>query len=283
MSMFDRLFGRARRVTEDSATVELPVARGPALRVGNVQGLGARERQEDSFAVCNASDPDALARQGLFAVVADGMGGMDDGNEASEAAVEAMVHLFHALLEEGDVPQQLREGVLAVSDGVFQRFQGRSGTTAVAVRVLGAELHWLSVGDSAIFLKRGECVFQLNREHTCLNDLYLEELRREPIQRERAEQDEDARRLTAFVGMDHLDRVDQSLRPWRLEPGDVLLLCSDGISGVLTVPELKEAMSLPPEEGCRLLETMVREKALPAQDNYTGVLIAYQSDKTGER
>ena len=283
MSMFDRLFGRARRVTEDSATVELPVARGPARRVGHVPGLGARERQEDSFAVCNASDPDALARQGLFAVVADGMGGMDDGNEASEAAVEAMVHLFHALLEEGDIPQQLREGVLAVSDGVFQRFQGRSGTTAVAVRVLGAELHWLSVGDSAIFLKRGECVFQLNREHTCLNDLYLEELRREPIQRERAEQDEDARRLTAFVGMDHLDRVDQSLRPWRLEPGDVLLLCSDGISGVLTVPELKEAMSLPPEEGCRLLETMVLEKALPAQDNYTGVLIAYQSDKTGER
>ena len=87
--------------------------------------------------------------------------------------MEAMVQLFRSLLEEGDVPQQLREGVLAVSDGIFQRFQGRSGTTAVAVRILGAELHWLSVGDSAIFLKRGECVFQLNREHTCLNDLYL--------------------------------------------------------------------------------------------------------------
>ena len=153
----------------------------------------------------------------------------------------------------------------------------------MAVRILGQELHWLSVGDSAIFLKRGECVFQLNREHTCLNDLYLQELRREPIQKERAEQDEDARRLTAFVGMDRLSRVDQSLRPWRLKPGDVILLCSDGISGVLTTPELKEAMSLPPDEGCHLLETMVGEKALPAQDNYTGVLIAYQSDKTGER
>ena len=283
MGLLDHLFGRARRVTEDNATVELPADRGPALRVGNVQGIGARERQEDSFAILNAADPEALERQGLFAVVCDGMGGMDDGNEASEAAVESMGQLFRSLLEEGDIPQQLREGVLAVSDGIFQRFQGRSGTTAVAVRVLGAELHWLSVGDSAIFLKRGECVFQLNREHTCLNDLYLEELDREPIRRERAEQDEDARRLTAFVGMDHLDRVDQSLRPWRLKPGDVILLCSDGISGVLTVPELKEAMSLPPEEGCRLLETMVREKALPAQDNYTGVLIAYQSDKTGER
>ena len=283
MSMFDRLFGRARRVTEDNATVELPRPQGPALRVGNVQGVGARERQEDSFAVCNVSDPEALERAGLFAVVADGMGGMDSGNEASEAAVEAMVQLFRSLLEEGDIPRQLREGALAVSDGIFQRFQGRSGTTVVAVRVLGDTPHWLSVGDSAIFLKRGECVFQLNREHTCLNDLYLRELHQEPIQRERAEQDEDARRLTAFVGMDRLNQVDQSLRPWRLQPGDVVLLCSDGISGVLTVPELKEAMSVPPDEGCRLLETMVAEKALPAQDNYTGVLIAYQFKQTGER
>ena len=283
MGLLDHLFGRGRRVTEDNATVELTAPKGPALRVGNVQGLGARERQEDSFAICNASDPEALERQGLFAVVCDGMGGMADGNDASEAAVEAMAQLFRSLLAEGDVPRQLREGVLAVSDGIFQRFQGRGGTTAVAVRILGDTLHWLSVGDSAIFCKRGECVFQLNREHTCLNDLYLQELHREPIQKERAERDEDARRLTAFVGMDRLDRVDQSLRPWRLKPGDVILLCSDGISGVLTAPELKEAMSLPPDEGCHLLETMVGEKALPSQDNYTGVMIAYQSDKTGER
>ena len=276
MGMFDRLFGRARRVTEDGATVELPVSRRPALQVGNVQGVGQRERQEDSFALCNVSDPDALARQGLFAVVADGMGGMADGNEASEAAVEALIQLFRSLLEEGDVPQQLREGILAASDGIFQRFQGHSGTTAVAVRLLRDKLHWISVGDSAIFLKRGDCVFQLNREHTCLNDLYLEELYQEPIRKERAEQDEDARRLTAFVGIDHLELVDQSLRPWRLEPGDVILLCSDGISGVLSVPELREAMSLSPDEGCRLLETMVLEKVLPAQDNYTGVMIAYQ-------
>ena len=281
--MFERLFGRQRRVTEDNATVELPVPKGPGLRVGNVQGIGQRERQEDSFAVCNVSDPAALEREGFFAVVCDGMGGMADGNEASEAAVASFVQLFRSLLAEGDIPRQLREGAQAVSDGIFQRFHGQSGTTAVAARIFQGGLHWLSVGDSAIFLKRGAGVFQLNREHTCLNDLYLEELRREPIQKARAEGNEDARRLTAFVGIDCLDRVDQSLRPWVLRDGDVILLCSDGISGVLSPAELLEAMSLPPDEGCRLLETMVREKALPAQDNYTGVMIAWQSEKTGER
>ena len=283
MGMFEKLFGRQRRVTEDNATVELPIPRGPALQVGNVQGVGARERQEDSFAVCNASDRSALEREGFFAVVCDGMGGMDSGNEASEAAVEAFLQLFRALLAEGDIPRQLREGTLAVSDGIFQRFRGRSGTTAVAVRIQGGGLHWISVGDSAIFLKRGECVFQLNREQTCLNDLYLRELRQEPIQKERAEGDEDARRLTAFVGIDCLEQVDQSLRPWVLRDGDVILLCSDGISGVLSPAELREAMSLPPDEGCRLLETMVQEKALPGQDNYTGVMIAWKSERTGER
>ena len=283
MGMFEKLFGRQRRVTEDNATVELPIPRGPALQVGNVQGVGARERQEDSFAVCNASDRSALEREGFFAVVCDGMGGMDSGNEASEAAVEAFLQLFHSLLAEGDIPRQLREGTLAVSDGIFQRFRGRSGTTAVAVRIQGGGLYWISVGDSAIFLKRGECVFQLNREQTCLNDLYLRELRQEPIQKERAEGDEDARRLTAFVGIDCLGQVDQSLRPWVLRDGDVILLCSDGISGVLSPAELREAMSLPPDEGCRLLETMVQEKALPGQDNYTGVMIAWKSERTGER
>ena len=283
MGMFEKLFGRQRRVTEDNATVELPIPRGPALQVGNVQGVGARERQEDSFAVCNASDRSALEREGFFAVVCDGMGGMDSGNEASEAAVEAFLQLFHSLLAEGDIPRQLREGTLAVSDGIFQRFRGRSGTTAVAVRIQGGGLHWISVGDSAIFLKRGECVFQLNREQTCLNDLYLRELRQVPIQKERAEGDEDARRLTAFVGIDCLEQVDQSLRPWVLRDGDVILLCSDGISGVLSPAELREAMSLPPDEGCRLLETMVQEKALPGQDNYTGVMIAWKSERTGER
>ena len=284
MGLFDRLFRRSAPPAQ--APEPAPADEGPrdlVLRVSNLQGIGRREGQEDSFALLNASDPEVLAQRGLFAVVCDGMGGMEGGREISEGAVDGFLRLFQALNDEGDVPRQLREGTCALSDGLFQRFNGRSGTTAVAVRVFQNTLHWISVGDSAIFLKRGECVFQLNREHTCLNDLYLRELEQEPIQKERAEQDEDARRLTAFVGMDRLDRTDQSLRPWHLQPGDVVLLCSDGISGVLTVPEMKEAMSVPPDEGCRLLETMVAEKALPAQDNYTGVLIAYQFKQTGER
>ena len=277
MGMLDRLFRRQRRVTEENPTMERPQEqRAPALRLGNVQGVGQRDRQEDSFAVLNASNAQELERRGLFAVVCDGMGGMEDGKDASEAAIDGFLQLFQSLLDEGDVPQQLREGTLAVSDGIFQRFAGRSGTTVVAVRIFHETLHWLSVGDSAVFLKRGEGVFQLNEEQTCLNDLYRQELQEDVIQKSRVEENEDARRLTAFVGMQNLEAVDQSLRPWRLKRGDAILLCSDGISGILSPAELREAMSLPPDEGCRLLETFVEEKRLPGQDNYTGILILYQ-------
>lgn len=275
MGLFDALFRRPRRVTDAGATVELAQGTDRLLfQVGNIQGVGLRERQEDSFAVLNTANPERLAQQGLFAVVCDGMGGMEDGKLASQCAVETFVELFQNRTPELPVPQWMDACAHTISDHVFQQFSGASGTTLVAVHILENNLHWVSVGDSAIFLLRDGGVFQLNREHTFLNELYTRELEQEIICKERAEQDEDARRLTSFVGINHLEEVDFSLRPLPLKKGDGLLLCSDGVSGVLTPAELLEVMSLEPEEGCALLETMILEKQIPAQDNYTGILIA---------
>ena len=237
-------------------------------------GVGDREQQEDSFAVLNSSDPERQRSQGLLAMVADGMGGMADGKAASQLAVDVLLDRFSGWDRQQTPPEWLYGGAFAASDQVFSRSQGASGTTLTAVHIWENQMHWLSVGDSAIFLKRGGGVFQLNREHTYLNQLYARELEEETIDKTRAQSDADARRLTSFVGIDHLKEVDLNLRPWILKPGDVILLCSDGISGVLSPPELLEAMSLPPDEGCALLETMVLEKQIPEQDNYTGVMIA---------
>lgn len=244
------------------------------IRVGNIQGLGERERQEDSFAVLNSADPERLQSQGLLAMVADGMGGMEDGKAASQLTVDLFLQRFSQWEGSPPPPEWLYGGACAASDQVFCQFEGLSGTTLTAVHILGNHLYWVSVGDSAIFIKRGEGVFQLNREHTYLNQLYERELQEKVIDKSRAQQNEDARRLTSFVGINHLKEVDLNLRPWILRPGDVILLCSDGISGILSPPELLEAMSLEPDEGCSLLGAMVLEKQVPEQDNFTGVMIA---------
>ena len=279
MGLFDALFRRSRPAesipVQPAAEPDAPEETGPlAIRVANLQGIGEREEQEDSFAVLNATALAELSSQGIFALVADGMGGMEGGRQASEWAADFFVQLFRERDPKRSVPEWFYQSVHVVSDSVYRQFGGRSGTTLVAVHLLEDRLHWLSVGDSAIYLARDGGVFQLNREHTCLNQLYLQELEQPVIDKARAEQDEDARRLTSFVGIDRLAEVDLNLRPLTLKRGDALLLCSDGISGVLTPPELLEAMTLAPKEGAELLEHMVLEKGVPGQDNYTGILIA---------
>lgn len=274
MGLF-KLFSREKTPAPEPVQPPVLPEEGPlALQIANLQGQGERERQEDSFAIANAADAALQKSQGLLALVADGMGGMEDGKAASQWAVECFLQLFQE--REEDIPGWFYRSAHAVSDEVFRQFGGRSGTTLVSVHIQGERLHWLSVGDSGIFLSRNGGVFQLNREHTCLNRLFLQELEREVIDKERAISDPDAPRLTSFVGIDRLTEVDLSLRPMELQRGDVLLLCSDGISGVLTPPELMECMSLEPEEGCALLERMVLEKNVMGQDNYTGVLISCQ-------
>ena len=275
MGLF-KLFSRGKPASEPVPEEPTAPAEGPlTLRIANLQGQGDRERQEDSFAIANAADAALQKSQGLLALVADGMGGMEDGKGASQWTAERFLQLFQER-ETEEIPGWFYRSAHAVSDEVFRQFGGRSGTTLVSVHIQENRLHWLSAGDSGIFLSRNGGVFQLNREHTCLNRLYLQELEREVIDKERAISDPDAPRLSSFVGIDRLTEVDLNLRPMELQRGDVLLLCSDGISGVLTPPELMECMSLEPEEGCALLERMVLEKNVMGQDNYTGVLISCQ-------
>ena len=126
MGLLHNLLGRSRRVTEPSVTRELPREPGElTVEVGNIQGVGRRERQEDSFAVVNAASPDLRRSQGLLAVVADGMGGMADGKEASQSAVEDLLARFRDCGPDTDIPAWLAESVHAVSREVFRRRFGK--------------------------------------------------------------------------------------------------------------------------------------------------------------
>ena len=189
MGLLKRLFGRSKpsdsfppdeKVQEESRAGTEPEQVREAeddyseeirLQVGNIQGVGDREQQEDSFAVLNSADPERQRSQGLLAMVADGMGGMAEGKAASQLTVDVFLDRFSRWDGQLTPPEWLYGGAFAASDQVFSRSQGASGTTLIAVHIRENQMYWLSVGDSAIFLKRGEGVFQLNREHTYLNQL----------------------------------------------------------------------------------------------------------------
>ena len=280
MALFDRLLRPKKqgvRVTEHTKTRESGrSARRLSYQAANLQMIGARERQEDSFAILNAMDVTQILQYGLFAIVADGMGGMQDGRQVSAAAVTECIGLFHSLDRGGNIPKQLYDGIHNTNACLFERFKGQGGTTAVLGLFYNEHLYWASVGDSAIYLKRGNGLFQLNKEHTYANELYLDELYKENIDKTRVEENEDGIRLSSFLGMDSLTEVDFNKRPLRLKAGDTLLFCSDGISGTLCEEEIMDALSLTPPEACACLNDGIVQKARRKQDNYTGLIINCQ-------
>ena len=143
MKLLNRLFGRREKEAAleyapqpevwQAAPEEEASGGEPVFLAGNIQGLGSREAQEDSFAVRNSADPEQLESRGLFAVVADGMGGMAAGKEASQCAVDVLLERFDQWEAEPAAPEWLYAGACAASDQVYRRFGGQSGTTLTAV------------------------------------------------------------------------------------------------------------------------------------------------------
>ena len=139
MGLLKRLFGRSKpsapfptdgNVQEESGAgtqaqqayeAEEEYSEEIRIQVGNIQGVGDREQQEDSFAVLNSSDPERQRSQGLLAMVADGMGGMADGKAASQLAVDVLLDRFSGWDRQQTPPEWLYGGAFAASDQVFSQ------------------------------------------------------------------------------------------------------------------------------------------------------------------
>lgn len=270
MSFIGRLFRRRgeERQPDDGAPRLL------TYRAANLQGQGSRPNQEDSFAFVNAMDVTKIRREGLLAVVADGMGGMEDGKLVSEAAVAELTDCFSGLDREGDIAAQLVDGILRTGERLYRRFQGAGGTTAVLCLFFQGALYWASVGDSCIYLKRGQGLYRLNREQNRRAGLYLEAVRMGRLDPSEADSDPDGHRLSQFLGQDEIDEVDASLRPLELMSGDTLLLCSDGVSGVLGEDELSACLAeTSPALACARIEERIHAADRKHQDNYTALVV----------
>ncbi len=244
-------------------------------RVANLQGLGTRERQEDSFAFANAMDVTEIRRRGMLAVVADGMGGMEDGKRVSEAAVASLLACFNDMDRQGDLPGQLRRGIEDTAAKLYGEFQGVGGTTLVACLFYQEALYWASVGDSYLYLRRGGRLYRMNREHNYRTELYQEAVRQGRLDPSEANADPNGHRLSQFLGKDEVEEIDLSLRPLPLQDGDAVLLCSDGVGGVLDEAALLECLSaVDPSQACASMDQRIRALCRRSQDNYTALVVA---------
>lgn len=257
----------------DSAPPLVPL-RLLSYRVANLQGVGSRARQEDSFTFVNAMDVTQMRENGLLAIMADGMGGMQDGKAASETAIASLRADFLAMDRAGDIPAQLRESALRASERVCGLLGGEGGSTLILCLFYREHLWFACVGDSSLFLLREGQLCTLNRQHNVLTERYLDTIRAKRMDPGYARGDPEKHALTQFLGMHGMDEVDVLLRPLPLHNGDRFLLCSDGVADMVPKDLLQKCMEKEsPDAVCASIEQAVLAANNPYQDNYTALFV----------
>jgi protein phosphatase len=211
----------------------------------------------------------AFAGRRLLAV-ADGMGGHAAGEVASAAVIAALEQLDELGVNAGDPQEALREAVEEANANLRDmvaadtELQGM-GTTVTAVLTDGAYVWLAHVGDSRAYLLREGALTQLTRDHTFVQQL-VDEGRIAPEDAStHPQRNFITRALDGRAGIDiDLDRLD-------LRPGDRLLLCSDGLSGVVSDESLADVLNdATPEEAVRRLIDLALRGGGP--DNITCIV-----------
>ena len=245
------------------------------IEVGNAHNIGKRSNQEDAFAISELNNPRLVENSGVLAVVADGMGGLADGELVSAAAVGAMMREFSVLSNDWMPHQKLLYLMQRANDAANEVTGGarnHGGSTLLSVLVRDGKLWFASVGDSRICLARGGSLITLTRPHVYASDLDKRAARGE-LSFESALADSQRSALTSYVGMGELEALDHSARGLQLLSGDWVLLMTDGVFNTLDDDEIAALLSGNAQNAAERIESRVIARALPQQDNLTVVAL----------
>lgn len=241
------------------------------LEIGNAQNIGKRSNQEDAFATSDINNQRLVSESGILTVVADGMGGLADGELVSSAAVAAVYREFPMLSNDWMPQQKLLYLVQRANDaanGVTGGSRNQGGSTLVMTLVRDGKLWFASVGDSRICLVRDGSLITLTRPHVYETDLD-KRAACGSISFEAALADGQRCALTSYVGMGELEQIDYHPRGIQLLSGDWVLLMTDGVFNTLDEEEIASALFGDAQNAAERIESRVIAKGLPRQDNMT--------------
>ena len=227
-----------------------------------------RQNNEDHYSYWEPASGQDFERKGRLAIVADGMGGHEGGQEASHMAVETIQEIYSQ--QPGPDPQSLLDaGFLQAHERIRHHATEHPeltgmGTTATAAVLLDRRLYFAHIGDSRLYLVRGERISRLTHDHSYVGRLVDNGV----ISPEEAEAHPQRHILTAALGAGPEATFDAPGQPIALEPGDVLVLCTDGLWGLLTDQEIQQAVARKkPDDACQAMIATAKERGGP--DNIT--------------
>lgn len=197
------------------------------------------------------------------AIICDGMGGAAAGEVASRLAVE---RISAALAGAGSLEERIRSGVSdanhAIREHATEKLDGaQSGSTMVLALVSAARVTIAHLGDSRAYALRSGRLEQLTNDHTFV----AEQVRAGLIAADRAASHPLRSRLTKAIGT--AERAEPEIAEHELAPGDILLLCSDGLHAMASDAEITAGLSGPKERGAEALVKLANAKG--GKDNVT--------------
>src|SRR5213083_1906303 len=270
--------------------------RSKAIRVevfGKTDLGRTRDHNEDRFLVADLTrnaaslQPDVrqhnIGPRGTLFVVADGMGGAAAGELASEMATDTIyAHLVKTWNAEDEVTPQrfayrLKEAVEVANSSIHAHAKAHPevrgmGTTTTAAGLLNDHLYLTQVGDSRAYLIRGGQAHQITKDQSLMQRL----VEAGELTEEEAAQSERRNIILQALGPDPRVKVDLTYQEVR--KGDVLVLCSDGLSGQVRNEEIAQVVSGTPDvrTACERLIALANERGGP--DNITVVLARFDGD-----
>jgi protein phosphatase len=209
----------------------------------------------------------AYARAPVF-VVADGMGGAQAGEVAAQIAVDAF---SRGLPDSGSPEERLASRVQEANQRIWEqsrtrREQAGMGTTLTAAYLDDSELAIAHVGDSRAYLFRDGSLRRLTQDHSLVDEL----VRRGKLTEEQAAEHPQRSIITRALGAEPTVEVDTWTYPVR--PGDVLLLCSDGLTSMITEERVEEILGGSTDLNVTAQQLIDEANAAGGRDNITVVL-----------
>ena len=296
----------------DADTVEMisPLAKGPErskpysslveVDLGGLSHQGkVRSNNEDHFLITRFGRflevmqsnlptdavPTRSEETGYGIVVANGMGGMVAGEEASRRAISILINLVlrapdWILRLDEPLPEEVMRRAAERYGQVNQALEDQArqdpglrgfGTTMTMAYSLGQELFVVHMGDSRAYLLRQGQLEQLTRDHTLVQEL----LDGQKITRMEAATHRLRHVLTRFLG-DHGREIQPDVTRIALKDGDCLMLCTDGLTDMVTTEAIRAILGS--SESAQSICVRLVDRALEAggKDNVTAVVARYQ-------
>jgi serine/threonine protein phosphatase PrpC len=251
-----------------------------------------REHNEDNFLVADmtrrsrglleANRATAIGPQGCVFAVCDGMGGAAAGEIASQLAVDIIYErlvdgLSERPIKRDDLARRLVRAVEAAGLRIFHeakadRSRRGMGTTVTAAALVDEVLFFAQVGDSRGYILRGDTLVQVTRDQSLVNQL----IEAGQLTEEEAETFEHNNIILQALGTS--DTVQVDLTYAELRKGDILLLCSDGLSGMVRFEEIRELLksSVEPLDICKSLTERANQAG--GHDNITVIVVQFDGN-----